>query len=149
MNEPGYWGFHEIGAVWAEILWVVSDRLVKKHGYSPTLFPPQPLENGTVPVGDFYLPRDGDKPLVPKHGNTLMVQLVIGGMKNQPCRPSFFQARDAMIEADRILTGGNNLCDLWAGFSSRGLGVDASIRHADRWGGGHRKNGYKVPAECR
>ncbi|KAG8710674.1 Fungalysin/Thermolysin Extracellular metalloproteinase 5, partial [Ceratobasidium sp. 395] len=74
MNEPGYWGSHEIGTVWAEILWVVLHRLAEKHGYSATLFPPQPLANGTVPSADFYLPRDGDKPLVPKHGNTLMVQ---------------------------------------------------------------------------
>jgi extracellular elastinolytic metalloproteinase len=42
-------------------------------------------------------------------------------MKLQPCRPSFFDARDAIIEADELLTGGENFCDLWAGFSSRGL----------------------------
>ncbi|KAG8712069.1 Fungalysin/Thermolysin Extracellular metalloproteinase 5 [Ceratobasidium sp. 395] len=149
MNEPGYWGSHEIGTVWAETLWVVLHRLVEKHGYSATLFPPQPLANGTVPSADFYLPRDGDKPLVPKHGNTLMVQLVIQGMKLQPCRPSFFDARDAIIEADRVLTGGQNLCELWAGFSSRGLGIDASIRNRNPWGGGHRTNGFKVPIDCR
>jgi extracellular elastinolytic metalloproteinase len=52
----------------------VLHHLVKKHGYSTTLFPPQPLANGTVPSADFYLLRDGDEPLVPRHGNTLMVQ---------------------------------------------------------------------------
>jgi extracellular elastinolytic metalloproteinase len=65
---------HAIGEVWAEILWVVSHVLIEKHGYSPTLFPPQPLEDGTIPVGDFYRPRVMGQPLVPKHGNTLMVQ---------------------------------------------------------------------------
>ncbi|KAF8750483.1 peptidase M36 family [Rhizoctonia solani] len=69
-------------------------------------------------------------------------------MKHQPCRPSFFDARDAIIEADKILTGGKNFCVLWAGFSSRGLGMDATLRNADPWGGGQRTNGFKIPAEC-
>jgi hypothetical protein len=42
-------------------------------------------------------------------------------MKLQPCRPEFFDARDAIILADLILTRGENYCDLWAGFRSRGL----------------------------
>lgn len=79
LDKPGYWGVHAIGEVWAEILWVVSQRMIAKHGYTDSLFPPMPLENGTVPEGDFYRPRetsaDGKgKPLVPKHGNSLMVQ---------------------------------------------------------------------------
>lgn len=48
--------------------------LIEKHGFSDNLFPPKPLEDGTVPVGDFYRPTAGAKPLVPKHGNSLMVQ---------------------------------------------------------------------------
>ncbi|CAE7183130.1 unnamed protein product, partial [Rhizoctonia solani] len=76
LDGPDNWTLHAVGEVWAEILWVVSQRMVRKHGYSPTLFPPQPLDDGTFP-GDFYRPRVQGKPLVPKHGNTLMVQLVI------------------------------------------------------------------------
>ncbi|KDN37955.1 hypothetical protein RSAG8_09806, partial [Rhizoctonia solani AG-8 WAC10335] len=149
LDEPGYWSIHAIGEVWAEILWVVSVHLVKKHGFSTTLFPPQPLEDGTVPIGDFYLPRREGRPYVPKHGNTLMMQLVIFGMKLQPCDASFFNARDAIIEADRHLTGGENFCDLWAAFSSRGLGIDAAVRYDDPWGDGIRTNGFRMPAECR
>jgi len=74
LNDPDYWMLHAIGEVWAEILWVVSQKMVEKHGYSPNLFPPQPLANGTIPIGDFYRPRVNGKPLVPKHGNTLMLQ---------------------------------------------------------------------------
>lgn len=73
---------HAIGEVWAEILWVVSQRLIAKHGYVDSLFPPAPLEDGTIPVGDFYRPIEytafgATKPLVPKHGNSLTVQYVV------------------------------------------------------------------------
>ncbi|KAB5588687.1 Extracellular elastinolytic metalloproteinase [Ceratobasidium theobromae] len=149
LDKPGYWGVHAIGEVWAEILWVVSQRMIEKHGYSTTLFPPQPLEDGTIPTGDFYREREPGKPLVPKHGNTLMVQLVISAMKLQPCRPSFFDARDAIIEADEVLTGGENFCELWAGFSSRGLGTDAHLRGGTPWGGGVHTDGFKMPAKCK
>ncbi|TDL16303.1 hypothetical protein BD410DRAFT_795504 [Rickenella mellea] len=154
LDKPGYWGVHAIGEVWAEMLWVVSQRLIEKHGYTDSLYPPAPLEDGTVPEGDFYRPARTDvagnkKPLVPKHGNSLMVQLVLNGMKLQQCRPSFFDARDAIIQADQILTGGENFCDLWLGFSSRGLGFDAKVEGRTPWGGGIRTNGYKTPLTCR
>ncbi|KAK1235572.1 hypothetical protein PQX77_001193 [Marasmius sp. AFHP31] len=148
LDKPGYWGVHAIGEVWAEILWVVEQGLIADHGFSKTLFPPQPDANGTVPEGDFYRPRDGDKPLIPKHGNTLAVQLVITGMKLQPCQPSFFDARDAIILADKELTGGENFCTLWKGFSARGLGVDAQVTGRTPWGGGIRTDGYAVPKDC-
>ncbi|KEP46715.1 extracellular elastinolytic metalloproteinase [Rhizoctonia solani 123E] len=122
IDDPEVSRKHDIGEVWAEILWVVSQKMIEKHGYSPTLFPPAPMEDSSIPLGDFYKQSHiKGGPLVPKHGNTLMVQLAILGMKLQPCRPSFIQARDAIIHADQILTGGENACILWAGFSSRGL----------------------------
>jgi extracellular elastinolytic metalloproteinase len=154
LDKPGYWGVHAIGEVWAEILWVVSQRLIAKHGYVDSLFPPAPLEDGTIPVGDFYRPIEytafgATKPLVPKHGNSLTVQLVLNAMKLQRCRPSFFDARDAIIQADQVLTGGENFCDLWKGFSERGLGPDASLEGSTPWGGGIRTNDYGVPLVCR
>jgi len=51
LDRPGYWGVHAIGEVWAEILWVVSQKLIKKHGYSDTLFPPTPDSDGVIPEG--------------------------------------------------------------------------------------------------
>jgi len=148
LDKPGYWGVHAIGEVWAEILWVVSQGLIEQHGYSDSLFPPAPAADGTVPAGDFYRTGADDAPRVPKHGNTLAVQLVLNGMKMQPCRPTFLQARNAIIDADRVLTGGENLCTLWAGFADRGLGADARIDGQTPWGGGVRTNGFTVPAEC-
>jgi extracellular elastinolytic metalloproteinase len=150
LDGGGYWGVHAIGEVWAQILWIVEQDFIEKYGFSATLFPPQPLEDGTIPEGDFYRPAqhtaDGKrKALIPKHGNTLIVQLVINGMKLQPCRPSFFQARDAIIQADEVLTGGENACLLWKGFAKRGLGSDATLKGSTPWGGGVRTNGFNVP----
>lgn len=69
----------------------MTERLIDTHGYSDTLFPPA---NVSAP-NDYYTSAaeytsDGllAKPLIPKHGNTLAVQLVVNGMKLQPCRPT-------------------------------------------------------------
>lgn len=153
LDKPGYWGVHAIGEVWAEILWTVSNRLIKKHGFSDSLYPPKPLADGSVPTGDFYRPQEytsvsGKKPLIPKHGNTLATQLVISGMKLQPCRPTFFNARDAIIQADHELTGGENFCELWQGFSERGLGPKARVDNQTPWGGGVRTDDFKLPEVC-
>ncbi|KAH9946600.1 Fungalysin metallopeptidase-domain-containing protein [Amylocystis lapponica] len=153
LDKPGYWGVHAIGEVWAQMLWVVSQRLIEKHGFVDSLFPPPPLADGTVPEGDFYRPASlnafGERaPLVPKHGNSLIVQLVLNGMKLQPCRPSFLDARDAIIAADQVLTGGENYCDLWLGFAKSGLGVDARVDGRTPWGGGIRTDDYEAPLKC-
>ncbi|KIJ67178.1 hypothetical protein HYDPIDRAFT_127002 [Hydnomerulius pinastri MD-312] len=150
LDKPGYWGVHAIGEVWAEMLWVVQQRLIAKHGFSDTLMPPVPNADGSLPPNDFYRPAtlDASAPLVPKHGNTLLMQLVLNGMKLQPCSPSFFDARDAILQADEVLTGGENACEIWEGFAERGLGVDASLTGSTPWGGGVRADGLKVPATC-
>jgi extracellular elastinolytic metalloproteinase len=90
LDKPGYWGVHAIGEVWAEFLFVLEELLISKHGFSKTLFPPEDPSKSN----DYYRDLAGldaqgkPKPLVPKHGNTLTVQLVVDAMKLQPCRPS-------------------------------------------------------------
>lgn len=148
LDKPGYWGVHAIGEVWAEMLWVVSHRLIEKYNFTADLFPPKPFENGTVPAGDFYRPIVGKKTPIPRHGNSLMVQLVLNAMKLQPCQPSFFDARDAIIQADAQLTDGENFCTIWKAFAERGLGVNAAVRGRTPWGGGIRFDGDHVPATC-
>ena len=149
LDRPGYWGVHAIGEVWAEFLFVMTQRLVEKYGFSSTLFPPEDVSE----PNDYYVkPQSLDAagrpvPLVPKHGNTLALQLVIDAMKLQPCRPSFFNARDAIIQADQIRTGGQNACLIWKAFAERGLGEDATVIGQTPWGGGVRNDGFAIPSK--
>ncbi|KAF8834623.1 hypothetical protein BDN67DRAFT_1045595 [Paxillus ammoniavirescens] len=78
-----------------------------------TLLPLTPNANGSLPPNYFYQPQTFNSltghanPLVPKHSNMLLMQIVLDGMKLQPCAPSFFNARDVrdvIIQTDEILT---------------------------------------------
>ncbi len=68
--------------------------------------------------------------LIIKHGftngNHLILQLVTDGMGLSPPNPTFVEARDAILQADLVLTGGTNQNDLWAAFAKRGLGFLAA-----------------------
>ncbi|WVR04708.1 hypothetical protein IAU60_001719 [Kwoniella sp. DSM 27419] len=153
LDQGGYWGVHAIGEVWSEVLFTVSQRLVNEYGFGETLFPPEDVskKNDYYTKTSFESIDDAGKPvpLIPKYGNTLLLQLVVDGMKLQPCRPSFFDARDAIIQADQIRTGGANFCLLWKAFAERGLGADARIVGQTPWGGGIRTNGYTTPKTCK
>jgi len=94
---------HGIGYVWATMLWEVYWNLVDRHGYNADVY------------GDWTT-----------GGNNLAIQLVMDGMKFQPCRPGFVDGRDAILTADIALTGGENQCEIWRGFAKRGLGFSAS-----------------------
>lgn len=94
---------HGIGYVWSTMLWDVYWNLVHKHGYNPDVY-------GNWTTG----------------GNNLAIQLVMDGMKLQPCQPGFVTGRNAILQADQALTGGANQCEIWQGFARRGLGVSAS-----------------------
>ncbi len=59
-------------------------------------------------------------------GNQLILQLVTDGMKLSPPQPNFLQARDAILQADVVNSGGANLPDLWAAFAKRGMGYSAT-----------------------
>jgi hypothetical protein len=58
-------------------------------------------------------------------GNQLILQLVTDGMALTPSNPNFVQARDGIIQADRVDTGGANVELLWRAFAKRGLGYSA------------------------
>jgi len=59
-------------------------------------------------------------------GNQLLLQLVTDGMRLTPPHPNFLQARDAILQADLVNTGGANQNELWAAFAKRGLGFSAT-----------------------
>lgn len=150
LDKPGYWGVHAIGEVWAEFLFVLAENLIEKHGFSKTLFPPVDPSKPNDYYRNVTSSDNAEKhiPLIPKHGNSLVVQLIVDGMKLQPCRPSFANARDAIIQADKILTGGENECTIWLSFASRGLGPNARLTGSLPWGGGIRAEDFAAPKLC-
>jgi hypothetical protein len=94
---------HGVGYVWASMLWEVYWNLVDVYGFNSDLY--DGWETG---------------------GNNLALQLVMDGLKLQPCLPGFVDGRDAILDADAALTGGQNQCAIWRGFAKRGLGASAS-----------------------
>ncbi|CAE6475211.1 unnamed protein product [Rhizoctonia solani] len=141
LQRIDYREVHGIGEVWAEILWVASQAMIEVHGFSDSLFP-----SSDSSFYRYITLEDGVLSKAPKHGNTLMLQLIVNGMKVQPCNPTFIQARDAIIAADKDLTGGENKCTLWKAFASRGLGRNARrLTIAPR----PSINGFEVPPECK
>ncbi|KAJ9083698.1 hypothetical protein DSO57_1032181 [Entomophthora muscae] len=105
-----------MGQIWAVILYEIYWNLRDKLGFTDNWF--QPTSNT---------------------GNTLMLQLVIDAMKLQPCRPTFIQARNALLQAEQLLTGGSHSCQLWRGFAKRGLGLRATNLHT---------NSFEIPYFC-
>jgi len=114
---------HGIGYVWNTMLWEMYWNLVDRYGYNANLY--APWSSG---------------------GNNLAFQLVMDGMKLQPCRPGFVDGRDAILNADSALTGGKNQCEIWRAFAKRGLGSSASQGSSfSRFDG---VEAFDLPASC-
>lgn len=68
--------------------------------------------------------------LISKHGrapgNERVLQLVTDAMKLSPANPTFIQSRDAILQADLVLSGGADAAAITAAFARRGLGVEAT-----------------------
>jgi hypothetical protein len=68
--------------------------------------------------------------LVRKHGwtvgNELVLQLLTDAMKLSPANPNFIEARDAILEADRVNHQEANYAELWDAFAKRGMGAGAT-----------------------
>ncbi|MFN8396563.1 MAG: T9SS-dependent M36 family metallopeptidase [Bacteroidia bacterium] len=92
---------HGIGFLWCNMLWEMTWQLVNRYGFDPDLI------NGTG-------------------GNNIAMKLVIQGLKMQPCSPGFVDGRNAILEADTMLYGGQYSCLIWEAFAKRGLGTGAS-----------------------
>jgi hypothetical protein len=85
------------------MLWEMYWNLVDRYGYNANIY-----ESWTT------------------GGNNRALQLVMDGMKFQPCRPGMQDGRDAILAADLALTGGANRCEIWRAFAKRGMGFSAS-----------------------
>jgi hypothetical protein len=95
LSEP-----HGIGFVWCTMLWEMTWDLIELYGWDPDLY------NGTG-------------------GNNIALQLVMEGMKLQPCNPGFVDGRDAILLADELLYNSAHECIIWEAFARRGLGYYA------------------------
>jgi extracellular elastinolytic metalloproteinase len=114
---------HGVGYVWASTIWEVYWNLVDAHGFNPNIY--DSWDTG---------------------GNNLALQLVIDGMKFQPCHPGFVQGRDGILDADLALTGGDNQCLIWEGFAKRGVGFSADQGSSRRTNDGIAA--FDLPPEC-
>ncbi len=92
---------HGLGSVWCEMLWEMTWALIDVYGLDPDIY------NGTG-------------------GNNIALQLVMDGMKLQPCSPGFVDGRNAILKADTLNNGAANSCLIWKAFAKRGLGLSAS-----------------------
>ncbi|WP_051878406.1 T9SS-dependent M36 family metallopeptidase [Chryseobacterium sp. FH1] len=97
---------HAVGQIWATMLWDLHWKMAEKYGYN------------------------SDVTADPNSGSAKTLQLVMDGLKLQPCSPSFVSGRDAILQAD-ALNGGNDNCLIWNVFARRGLGQSASAGAAN------------------
>lgn len=112
---------HGVGSVWCAMLWELTWALIDEYGFDPD------LHNGTG-------------------GNNIAMELVTEGFKLQPCSPGFVDGRDAIIDADLALNGGQNECLIWSAFAKRGLGLSASQGSSASINDGTES--FDVPASC-
>lgn len=91
---------HQLGEIWAGVTWDLHWALVDEYGFDPDVTNKE-------------------------SGNAIAMQLIIDGLKMQPCSPGFVDGRDAIIAADLENNGGVNECLIWNVFANRGIGLNA------------------------
>ncbi|MCX7553754.1 M36 family metallopeptidase [Marinicella sp. S1101] len=121
IRDDGSISPHLVGSIWAQVLWEMYWNLIEKHGFDADLY------NG---VG----------------GNNIAMQLMMDGLKLQPCNPGLVSGRDAILLADETNNEGANQCEIWAGFAKRGLGVDADSGSVFQLG--DEIESYDLPESC-
>jgi hypothetical protein len=112
---------HDVGEIWATMLWDMYWRLVERYGFDADL-------------------------LGGAGGNRLALQLVIDGLKLQPCNPTFSEARDAILAADVANNAGANQCLIWDTFARRGLGYSADAGSSNSHTDG--SEAFDLPSLC-
>ncbi len=92
---------HALGEIWTAVTWDLYWAFSDQYGYDPTL--------SNVNSGSYRA-----------------VQLVMDGMKLQPCSPGFLDGRDAILLADKLNYNSVDTCLITSVFARRGFGVGAS-----------------------
>jgi hypothetical protein len=95
---------HGVGEIWCATLWDMTWNVIQQNGrIEPNLY------NTSSDPG----------------GNIIALQLMMQGLKLQPCQPGFLDARDAILAADSLLYNGAYHCAIWRAFARRGMGYNA------------------------
>jgi uncharacterized repeat protein (TIGR01451 family) len=102
---------HALGEIWTAVTWDLYWAMVEKYGYDQD-----------------WTNTDS--------GNGRAIQLVMDGMKLQPCGPGFLDGRDAIMMADLINYDGADSCLISEVFARRGMGYFASQGSPDNAGDG-------------
>ncbi|WP_313216029.1 T9SS-dependent M36 family metallopeptidase [Soonwooa sp.] len=113
---------HSVGSIWATMLWDLHWKYAEKYGYASDI-----VAN-------------------PTSGSARVVQLVMDGLKLQPCLPDFVSGRDAIIQAE-VAKGGADECMIWEVFAKRGLGVNASA--GSNQSINDQTEDFNVPDKCK
>ncbi|UQB70090.1 T9SS-dependent M36 family metallopeptidase [Epilithonimonas zeae] len=112
---------HNVGEIWATMLWDLHWKMAEKYGYN------------------------SDVTASATSGSAKVLQLVMDGLKLQPCNPNFVSGRDAILQADQLAGGADN-CLIWNVFARRGLGLNASAGTAASIS--DQVEDFSVPAGC-
>ncbi|MGI4733617.1 MAG: M36 family metallopeptidase [Janthinobacterium lividum] len=94
---------HNIGEIWCSTLWDMTWNIIQMQG--------------SIERNLYNSAGTG--------GNAVALQLVMQGLKLQPCQPGFLDSRDAILAADSLLYGGRYHCAIWGAFARRGMGYSA------------------------
>jgi extracellular elastinolytic metalloproteinase len=100
---------HDVGEIWATVLWDLNWAMINKYGYNP----------------DFFASTTG--------GNNKALKLVLDGCKLQVCQPGFLDGRDGILRADTLTNRAANADLIWNVFARRGMGYSA--KQGDRTNG--------------
>ena len=112
--QPRYTGVHSKGEIWAAFLLEAYWNCLELVGFNSD-----------------WLHGNGR--------NNMFLRNVVDGLKLQPCRPSFLDARDAILLADTMNHKSRLVCAIWKGFAKRGLGHRA---------GPDGKEDFSIPPTC-
>src|SRR6185369_3403099 len=80
-----------------------------------------------------------------QEGQRQSLQLVVDGLKMTAAAPTFVDARNGIMLADKVNNGGANQCTLWQAFGKRGMGFSASTLDARD---GAPQQEFDMPASC-
>jgi hypothetical protein len=98
-----YGEVHYIGEIWCSTIWDMTWAIIQQENIiTPNLY-------NAAGAG----------------GNVIALNLVMMGLKLQPCSPGFLDSRDAILAADDLLYNGKHKCVIWNAFARRGMGYSA------------------------